>query len=252
MKRLLAENNVEVLAQFAWSNVLLAFDFDGTLAPIVADRDEARMRESTSKLFDAVCRLYPCAVISGRSRDDVVARMNGAPVRHIMGNHGLEPGPHMKAFEAEMAEVRPRLERALAGQRGVDVEDKRFSLACHYRRSRRKRDARRAIHDAVEKLPHRLRIIPGKLVVNVLPERAPHKGDALVYLRSQAGADTAIYVGDDATDEDVFELDQPGRLLSIRVGNSQASSATYCLAGQREVDVLLRCLVKLRQKNGRP
>jgi trehalose 6-phosphate phosphatase len=178
--------------------------------------------------------------------------MNGAPVRYIVGNHGLEPGPHMSAFEAEMAEVRPRLERALLEHRGVDVEDKRFSLAVHYRRSRRKRDARQAIHEAIEKLPHRLRIIPGKLVVNVLPERAPHKGDALLHLRSEAGADTAIYVGDDATDEDVFELDQPGRLLSIRVGNSRTSAAAYCIAGQRDVDTLLRRLARLREKDRRP
>lgn len=252
MKRILSESNVEVLAQFAWSNVLLAFDFDGTLAPIVADRDEARMRDSTSSLFERVCRLYPSAVISGRSRDDVLARVNGVPVRYVIGNHGLEPGPHMKAFEAEIAEVRPLLERALVGHQGVDVEDKRFSLAVHYRRSRRKRDARRAIHEAVAALPHRLRSKPGKLVVNVLPERAPHKGDALVHLRAEAGADTAIYVGDDATDEDVFELDQPGRLLSIRVGNSSTSSAAYCLPGQRDVDALLRRLARLRETTKRP
>ena len=137
-----------------------------------------------------------------------------------MGNHGLEPGPHMGAFEHQMAEVRPVLEQMLVEHQGVDVEDKRFSLAIHYRRSRKKRLARKAIHDAVTHAPHPMRIIPGKLVVNVLPVNAPHKGDALLQLRSEAGTDTAIYVGDDATDEDVFELDQPGRLLSIRVGPS--------------------------------
>jgi trehalose 6-phosphate phosphatase len=251
MKRILSPGNVEILAQYAWSNVLLAFDFDGTLAPIVADRDAARMRDATSELFDRICCLYPCAIISGRSREDVMRRVNGAPLRYVVGNHGLEPGPHMASSEAQIAETRPILEQSLAAVQGVDVEDKRFSIAVHYRRARRKRDARHAIHDAVGKLPHPMRIVPGKLVVNVLPARAPHKGDALIQLRETCRADTAVYVGDDATDEDVFALDQPGRLLGIRVGSSRTSSAAYCVPGQRDIDTLLRRLIRLRE-NQRP
>jgi trehalose 6-phosphate phosphatase len=251
MKRLLAPHNLEVLAQFAWSRVLVAFDFDGTLAPIVAERDQARMRQTTSLLLDQVCRLYPCAVISGRSRGDVAERTNGAPLCHILGNHGLEPGKHMAEFERQIATVRPLLEAALANLSSVDVEDKRFSLAVHYRRSREKRAARRAIHAAVLALPIPMRTIPGKLVINVLPDKAPHKGDALTHLRALERADTAIYVGDDATDEDVFELDQPGRLLSVRVGHSSGSAANYYVRDQREVDTLLRRLVSYRREAGR-
>lgn len=251
MKRILSPGNVDVLAQYAWSRVLLAFDFDGTLAPIVADRDRAGMRTKTHRLFERVCRLYPCAIISGRSRSDVTPRLNGVGVRYVMGNHGLEPGKHMAKFERQVATVRPMVEQALAGMRGVDVEDKRFSLAVHYRRSRRKRDARKAIYEIVGKLPIPMRTIPGKLVVNVVPERAPHKGDALLELRAKARVDTAIYVGDDATDEDVFMLDQPGRLLSIRVGLARSSSAAYYLRDQREIDGLLARLARLRA-NGVP
>jgi trehalose 6-phosphate phosphatase len=168
-----------------------------------------------------------------------------------MGNHGLEPGEHLSTFERLVAAARPLLEEALAGHPGVDVEDKRFSLAVHYRRSRRKRDARAAIYRAVQALPRPTRTIPGKLVINVLPERAPHKGDALLRLRSKEGADTAIYVGDDETDEDVFQLDQPGRLLSVRVGRSESSEAAYYLRSQREIDIMLSRLTGFRQA-GRP
>jgi trehalose 6-phosphate phosphatase len=252
MKRILSADNVEILAQYAWSRVLLAFDFDGTLAPIVTDRDRAGMRATTHRLLERVCRLYPCAIISGRSRTDVTPRLKGIGVRYVMGNHGLEPGKHMGKFERQIAMIRPLLEEGLGGMQGVDVEDKRFSLAVHYRRSRRKRDARKAIYDTVNALPFRMRTIPGKLVVNVIPERAPHKGDALLELRTKEGADTAIYVGDDATDEDVFMLDQPGRLLSIRVGLAHSSSASYFLRNQREIDALLARLARLRTSDGRP
>ena len=54
-----------------------------------------------------------------------------------------------------------------------------------------------------------MRVIPGKLVINVVPDAAPSKGDALVALRDRTEADIAMYVGDDVTDEDVFRLDQP-------------------------------------------
>jgi trehalose 6-phosphate phosphatase len=249
MKRILSPDNVEVLAQFAWSNALVAFDFDGTLAPIVADRDRANMRTRTHDLFGLVCRLYPCAVISGRGRADVARRLTGSRVRYIVGNHGMEPGKRMPVFERQIAGILPQLRAALPEDWGIDVEDKRFSLAIHYRRSRRKRDARKAIYEAVARLPLPLRATAGKLVVNVLPAGAPHKGDALLQLRDKAEADTAIYVGDDVTDEDVFQLDQPGRLLSIRVGRARASAASYYLQSQTEVDALLARLIRLRSED---
>jgi len=53
-------------------------------------------------------------------------------------------------------------------------------------------------------------------------------------------------VGDDVTDEDVFKLDQPGRLLTVRIGESQSSSASYFLRNQHQIDRLLAMLVALR------
>lgn len=248
MRQILAHANEGVLAQLAWARVLLAFDFDGTLAPIVADRDGARMRGRTRRLFSRVCSLYPCAVISGRSQGDVAARLGGAPVKYVIGNHGLEPGVGIGAFEEDVAAARALVGAALRPIAGIDVEDKRYSLAIHYRRARKKREARAAIHAAVEALPVRMRLIAGKMVVNVVPDRAPNKGDALLHLREEERADTALYVGDDVTDEDVFELDQPGRVLTVRVGASRTSAATYYLRAQAEIDALLTRLVALRAR----
>src|SRR5690348_7647900 len=123
MKHILSPANVDILAQFAWSRVLLAFDFDGTLAPIVPERDAARMRSVTSGLFDDLCRLYPCAVISGRARADVARRTNGAPVAHILGNHGAEPTERTGRFEQQISLILPQLQAALSELAGVDIED---------------------------------------------------------------------------------------------------------------------------------
>ncbi|MBI5498327.1 MAG: trehalose-phosphatase [Deltaproteobacteria bacterium] len=246
MKHVLSPANLDVLAQYAWARVLLAFDFDGTLAPIVPRRDDARMRVRTRDLLAGLCARYPCAVISGRSEADVEARLNGVGVPHIIGNHGMEPGDSLARFEAEVAAIRPLLMRALAHEPGIDIEDKRFSLALHYRKSRRRMQAQACIRAAVTGLPHPVRAIPGKWVVNLVPANAPNKGDALRALRAQLGLDAAVFVGDDETDEDVFALDEPGRLLTIRVGLSHKSAAAYFVKDQREVDPLLAALVRFR------
>ena len=248
MKHLLGRESVGLLAEVAWSRVLLAFDFEGTLAPIVAKREAARMSSKTEGLFERVAELYPCAVISGRSRADVSRRLGSARVKYVVGNHGLEPGAKLPEFEAEVVEARRGLEAALAASPGVEIEDKRYSLAVHYRRARLKQEARRAILRAVEGLGIDMRTIGGKLVINVIPAGAPNKADALVHLREKERADVAVYVGDDVTDEDVFELDQPGRLLSVRVGASRASAAKYFLRSQGEIDAMLAALVEARAR----
>ena len=89
--RILSKRNASVLAHFAGSNVLVALDYDGTLAPIVSTPGLARMRARTRRLLVAVAERYPCVVISGRSRDDVASRIETVPVWHVSGNHGLEP-----------------------------------------------------------------------------------------------------------------------------------------------------------------
>jgi trehalose 6-phosphate phosphatase len=247
MKSILAAANRNVLEQFAWSNVLLAFDFDGTLAPIVTQPGAAKMRERTRKLVETLCTLYPCAVISGRSVEDVRARMEGMELPFVVGNHGMEPGSNLGAYERITRSMLPSLSAALAEDKGIEIEDKRYSLALHYRKSRAKRSARSLVTRAIAALDVPVRVVPGKQVFNVLPEGAPHKGTALLALRARAHADTAIFVGDDVTDEDVFTIDEPGRLLSIRVGVNKRSAAPYCVESQREIDALLARLVELRR-----
>jgi trehalose 6-phosphate phosphatase len=246
VRRLLAPENQSVLADLARANTLLAFDFDGTLAPIVGQRDLATLRPETERLLTRLCACYPCAIITGRSRADVLARLGGAVIKYTVGNHGLESAGGAGLFGDTISSVRALLAAALAEHAGLDLEDKQYSLAVHYRDSPVKRRARAAIHRSVAALPFATRLVPGKLVLNVLPSGAPHKGQALLELREREGAQMALYVGDDVTDEDVFALEQPGRLVSARVGRSKNSAARYFLRDQREIDTLLARLIELR------
>lgn len=230
---------------FAWSNVLLAFDYDGTLAPLVSAPQRATMRPSTRQLLRRASTLYPCVVISGRAQGDALGRLRGVEVCRVVGNHGAEPSPNAKATRRRVQRWLPALTARLSGRQGVVIEDKGFSLAIHYRQARDRNSARRAILAAARALED-ARIVGGKLVVNVLVPDAPHKGLALERERSRFACDTVIYVGDDDTDEDVFQLDRPGQLLSVRVGRKQSSAAPYYIRNQPEIDRFLETLVTLR------
>jgi trehalose 6-phosphate phosphatase len=251
MRGILSKEGRQVLEQFASSNVLLAFDYDGTLAPIVVDRDRAPMRPRTRERLQALSALYPVVVISGRTQADVLRRLRGTGVCDVIGNHGIEPWEATGRVKREVRRWQPLLRERLSSFRGVQIEDKGYSVAVHYRQSREKRRARAAILESAAKLGD-VRVIGGKQVVNILPRHAPHKGLALERERERIGCDTAIYVGDDETDEDVFTLDQPGRLLTIRVGCKRASMADYCIRGQREIDSLIQALLTIRNASLAP
>ena len=246
MRNILSRSNREVLEQFAWSNVLLAFDYDGTLSPIVPVPARAAMRPTTRMLLGKLTLLYPCVVISGRAHSDVLTRVRGAGITGVVGNHGVEPWRALDRFADAVGRWHSILELHIGHLRGVEVEDKGFSLAIHYRRSREKKNARAAILKAAALLGD-ARIIGGVQVINILPEGAPHKGMALERERIRRHCDTAVYVGDDETDEDVFMLDRPGRLLTIRVGAKRLSNAAYCIHNQQQIDKLLRTMFELRR-----
>ena len=245
MRHILSPAQLPLLRRFSWSRVLLAFDFDGTLSPIVRDPAEARLRRRTRTLLGRLARLYPCAVISGRSRPDVVHRLAAIPLQAVSGNHGLEPSHAYERYERLVRSWSVTLRPRLARVQGVVLEDKRYSLAIHYRLARRPREAMARIRDAIAPLS-RVRVIGGKTVLNLIPEGAPHKGTALEAIRAQLGCDTAIYVGDDDTDEDVFLMAAHQFFLGVRVGRNRRSLAGYYLENQREVDALLEVLLSFR------
>jgi trehalose 6-phosphate phosphatase len=127
------------------------------------------------------------------------------------------------------------------------VEEKRFSTTIHYRQVRDKARVRAAIDEAIRALPD-VRAIGGTEAINLLPHGGPNKGVALQQARKLFACDTAIYVGDDGTDEDAFGSAPPDRLLGIRVGGRGASAARYRLRNQQEIDGLLEALVECRSQ----
>ena len=251
MRWLRSTRLAEVVNEIARARTLLAFDFDGTLAPLVADRDRAAMRDETRALLRTAALLYPCAVISGRGRADVAARVEGIPLVAVVGCHGAEAGfgPLDRALSRRVADWRAAIDEALRGCDGIDVEDKRFGLAIHYRRARSWKAAERRAVAAARRLPGAT-VLGGHAVVNVVPTGAPTKGDAVAALCERLGAPSAAYVGDDETDEDAFRSGVVG--VSIAIGGQRESAASYRIPDQRQVDDLLRALVCARvEQDGR-
>lgn len=235
-------------ARLAAPRTLLAFDFDGTLAPLVSDRTQATMRASTRGLLAELARLAPTVIITGRARADCLARLDDVPVRAVVGNHGLEEGLDAPFPASELDEARAQLSALIARADGLELEDKRFSLSVHYRADQPALAVHSAVRHLVRKLATPMRLVLGHRVVNVVPATAPHKGDALRRLMAQAEAEFALYVGDDVTDEDAFSAEGPERLASIRIGAiSDMTHARFSLGDQRAVDELLLWLVRLRE-----
>jgi trehalose 6-phosphate phosphatase len=251
MRDLFGKSSLIALEALSFTRTLYAFDFDGTLAGIVENPDQARMRPETERLLSRLSNLVPTAVISGRSLKDLSSRF-GAPPSYLVGNHGLEGLPSMKKpperAEAICTAWLERIRRSIPEEllaSGVELEDKTYSLAIHYRKSRTKGEARRFIDAIAEALSPRPRVIPGKCVANLIPPGAPHKGIALLELMEKARVKSAFYMGDEESNEDIFELPEArrSRILTVQVGSRSPSSAAYSIKSQDEVDRVLRTLV---------
>ncbi|HYG67264.1 MAG TPA: trehalose-phosphatase, partial [Anaeromyxobacteraceae bacterium] len=233
------------------AKVLLAFDYDGVLAPLVKDPSGARMRPSTRRLLAALGRHYPTAVVSGRAWKDTARFVEGT-VGHVVGNHGFEldrPVPVPRTVVAQVRRWREQLERELAGVPGVYFEDKRSTLAIHYGLSRAWRRSEAAVYEAANRLEG-TRLVSGKKVLNVLPRDFPTKGDAIRSLLAKLRLEAALYAGDDVTDEDAFAVGPP-LVFGVHVGPGR-SLAEWRLRTQDDIERLLKLLLELRERPAKP
>ncbi len=251
MKYLFSIEGRRALKELARADTLYAFDFDGTLAPIVADRQDAAIPAVIRRLLRGVSRVVPTAIVSGRALKDLRERVDGT-VPYLIGNHGLE-GSAAPAIMADRAQEVCALWRTqLAGlgdaalqAAGAEVEDKGLTLSIHYPDSHHQRITQAAALNVLQTLAPLPRLILGKHVINAVPPGSPHKGTALLSLMVRLHCHRAVYVGDDQTDEDIFGIDSK-MVLGIRVGRNTESKAAYYLQ-ERQADMvrLLKVLTRL-------
>jgi trehalose 6-phosphate phosphatase len=120
------------------------FDFDGTLSPIVPDRNAARLHRESERMLRFLARSpwNRVAVLSSRTLDDIVSRLP-VPGVFVGGASGLEwqlpaghrigPGSASEALLAAKRQAVFPIFIEMASIPGVEIEDKRWSVAVHYR-----------------------------------------------------------------------------------------------------------------------
>ena len=242
MRHLFTPGGEQALAAVMKLRPMLAFDFDGTLAPIVARPDDAKVSSAIAQQLKQLCLLRPVAIITGRAIADVAPRLGFEP-HFIIGNHGAEdparPLPPQSMVSLDALRARIALMHGQLAAAGVVVEDKIYSMALHYRLARDREAALACIDTLLGHIDPHLATFGGKCVVNVVVAEAPDKGDALNSLVQRCGVQAAVFVGDDLNDEAVFES-APPHWLTVRIGRDDPRSrATYFLDGHAEVALFL-------------
>ena len=248
LRHLFSPEGSAALAATMALSPLLAFDFDGTLAPIVARHDDARVPLSVARRLQALAGRLPLAIVSGRSVADIRSRLDFEP-RFIVGNHGAEnpvaPLQVDSVRALDPVRERFRVQAAELARAGISLEDKHRSLALHYRLAPDRELAHRLVTALLHGLPSDVRVFGGKMVVNVAAAGAPDKAQAVIALIEHAQVQSAVFVGDDLNDEPVFACAQP-HWLTVRVGRDDPNSrAMFCLDHFSEVAAMLDRMVVL-------
>lgn len=206
---------------------LLMLDYDGTIAPFVADRDRAHPLPAA---LDRLRRIAAgghtdLAIVSGRPAIEIIGFIDDLPVT-IVGEHGWErrdPGSEVIRWP-----LKPRQEKTLdraahdarrAGWSDL-LERKRTSIVLHTRRllageAKRIHDLGRALWGPLAGSDFALDRIDGGLELRA---RGRNKGTAVLSLLSHASPGTlGTFVGDDVTDEEALEVVRD-RGFGVRVG----------------------------------
>lgn len=226
---------------------LLAFDFDGTLAPIVARPEQAYASKAVAARLTALRQHLPVAIVTGRTIDDARERLGFDPT-YLVGNHGAQDQSDATRSQVLIGQLAPLREQLRGYQSelaaaGVRVEDKGQSIALHYRLSRDRDQALTLIQSVLVPIEGSLKIFAGKMVVNAMAKDAPDKADALRALVRRSGASCAFFAGDDVNDEPVFAAGQED-WFTVRVGRDDPTSkAKYFLDGPNEMATLLDCML---------
>ncbi|XP_051115184.1 probable trehalose-phosphate phosphatase G [Andrographis paniculata] len=265
------------------SQVIMFLDYDGTLSPIVDDPDRAFMSNDMRSALSNVAKYFPTAIITGRSRDKAY-ELVGLAELYYAGSHGMDiifpvsdmvseshvncvkstdkEGNEVNLFQpaAEFIpvidEVYKSLVEIVKDVKGSKVENHKFCVSVHYRNVDESSwpVIAQYVQDILEHYP-RLRITHGRKVLEVRPMIDWDKGKAVEFLLQSLGYGDRhdvlpIYIGDDKTDEDAFQvLREKNCGYGILVSSVlKPSHASYSLRDTSEVQEFLESLVKMAQE----
>lgn len=243
---------------------LIALDFDGTLAPIVADPAQARILPAAVAALRSITPLVgTVAVITGRSAHVAVEYgcLDQVPGIVVLGSYGRQ---RWRDGEVTGSPAPPGLEVArkrlpavladAAAPNGTWIEDKADALAVHTRRAADPVAALTAISAPLLRLAADtgLRAEPGRLVIELRPPGAD-KGMALEELAAERSRSAILYCGDDMADRPAFvalrrlrAAGQPG--LAVCSGSAEvaglAAEADLVVDGPEGVADLLGSLAQ--------
>ncbi|MER5949636.1 trehalose-phosphatase [Streptomyces sp. NPDC001904] len=202
------------------SRAVIALDFDGTLAPIVPDPEQARAQPGAVPALAALApRVASVAVVTGRPAG-VAVRLGdfaGVPgLEHlvVLGHYGAERWDavtgtvHAPAPHPGVAAVRSAVPGVLAEAglwHDTYVEEKGRAVAVHTRRASDPQGAFEALKGPLSDLAarHGLVVEPGRMVLELRPPGVD-KGVALTEYVREVGAESVLYAGDDLGDLPAF------------------------------------------------
>ncbi|GGR14099.1 trehalose-phosphatase [Streptomyces netropsis] len=228
---------------------VVALDFDGTLADIVPDPEQARAHPGAVPALTRLApRLGSIAVVTGRPAGVAVryggfAGVPGLEHLVVLGHYGAErwdavtgtvhaPAPHpgVAAVQAELPGV---LDRS-GGWRGTWVETAHIenkggrAIAVHTRRAPDPQAAFDALRGPLEELAERHGLIlePGRMVLELRPP-GMDKGVALAEYLREVDASAVLYAGDDLGDLAAF--------AAVEKLRSEGLPGTLVCSGSAEV-----------------
>jgi trehalose 6-phosphate phosphatase len=242
-------DRLDALAQ--QPTLLIACDYDGTLAPIVSDPMKALPLRETSVALRSLAALpqTDVAVISGRSLRDLAALSRLPAEIHLVGSHGTEFDIDFALdLDPALREKRTTLVDALHvladSYEGMSLEKKPASVAVHYRNvDNSVTDELLAQVAAVADDIGELTVRHGKMVCELLLVPTD-KGRALTTVRGNVGATAVMFLGDDVTDEDAFAT-LAGPDVGVKVGDGD-TIAPFRVGSPAEVAILLAALCTRR------
>lgn len=234
-----AETLSDALRRAAAADTLVvACDYDGTLAPFVDDPTSAVPAPGAIAALEQLAALpaTSVALLSGRNRV-ALAGVSGAVAPVVLvGSHGSEwesgfDDPLDDDDEAVLSRIRAGLDEIASRTPGAHVELKPASAVLHVRPVEDPAVRERAITEAMAGAARSegVFVTEGKNVVEIAVREAS-KGAAIETLVARTGARVAVFLGDDVTDERGF-----ARLREEDVGIKVGEGAT--VAGHRVADI---------------